>query len=263
MFLVRSLAAAALAVLPVAGLGAELPRLADQPSTAEQSIRQTLDGPVKESLPATRLSDLVEYLSAEYHIEVQLDGRAVSEGLVHPQDMVSMNVQGIRLRTALELALRPLGLTWTIYDDVLLITTADEADRLLVVKVYDVHDLLRRGDPRNGDCESLIELVTSIVAPESWDEVGGPGAIQEYHGANHAALAISQTPRAHEEIEGLFDSLRRIDGGRTSTNESLRNDALRPHSLTGSSNRLEAVPRSGRRARVYQAADWLTPQLHP
>lgn len=261
MFLVRSLAAA-LALLSAAGFAAELPRPADHPGTAEEAIHRTLDGPVNEALPATPLADFVEYLRAEYRIEVQLDGRAVAEGTIRPRDEVSMNAQGVRLRTALELALRPLGLTWTIYGDALLITTADEADRLLVVKVYDVHDLLRRGNPRNDDYESMIELITSVIAPESWDEVGGPGAIQEYHGANHAALVISQTPRAHEEIASLLDSLRRVDN-QTGADRSSRDRVLRPHSLARSNNRRESFARSRQRTRVYQATSWLTPPLHP
>jgi hypothetical protein len=159
--------------------------------------------------------------------------------------MISMNVQGVRLRTALELALRPFDLNWTIYDDVLLITTADAADGLLVVKIYDVYDLLRRGDRRNDDYQPLIELITSIVAPASWDEVGGPGAIQEYRGGNHAAIVISQTPRAHEEIASLFNSLRHVDH-QTGAGRSSRDRVLRPHNLARSNNRHESFARSRR-----------------
>lgn len=37
-----------------------------------------------------------------------------------------------------------------------------------------------RGGGGQADFQSLIQLITSTVAPTTWDEVGGPGAIQQY-----------------------------------------------------------------------------------
>ncbi len=37
-----------------------------------------------------------------------------------------------------------------------------------------------RGGAGTADFTSLIELITSTIAPTTWDEVGGPGSIQEY-----------------------------------------------------------------------------------
>lgn len=37
-----------------------------------------------------------------------------------------------------------------------------------------------QGGGGNADFNSLIELITTTIAPTSWDEVGGPGAIQSY-----------------------------------------------------------------------------------
>jgi len=39
-----------------------------------------------------------------------------------------------------------------------------------------------RGGGVEPDFESLIDLITSTIEPTSWDEVGGPGAIQEFEG---------------------------------------------------------------------------------
>ena len=255
MLIVRSLVAA-FVLFPGAGAAAELPRLASQPSTAEESIRRALDGPVAESVSPMRLADFIEYLRAAYDIEVQLDGKVVSEGTVRPTQTVAMPAEGVRLRTALELALRPLELTWTIYDDALLITTPDEADQLLVVRVYDVADLIQRGDDG-----LLIDLITTSIVPTNWDEVGGPGAIQSFASAGRPALAISQSPRVHEEIAGLLTALRQV--GRRSPRWSSPPNSLRPHSLGASDDGREPSPARRRRSRVYQAADWMTPQLHP
>lgn len=37
-----------------------------------------------------------------------------------------------------------------------------------------------RGGGTGADFDSLIELITTTIAPTTWDEVGGPGAIQSY-----------------------------------------------------------------------------------
>ncbi len=58
------------------------------------------------------------------------------------------------------------------------------------------------------DFDSLIDMITSTVAPTTWDEVGGPGTIQEWR--NQLSLVISQTQEVHEEIVDLLEQLRRL-----------------------------------------------------
>jgi general secretion pathway protein D len=58
------------------------------------------------------------------------------------------------------------------------------------------------------DFDSLVELLTSTVAPESWDEVGGPGNVSPH--AGNLSLVISQTQEIHEQIADLLEQLRRL-----------------------------------------------------
>lgn len=58
------------------------------------------------------------------------------------------------------------------------------------------------------DFDSLIELITSTIAPQSWDDVGGPGAIQGFE--TNLSLVISQTQEIHEQIADLLEQLRRL-----------------------------------------------------
>ena len=54
----------------------------------------------------------------------------------------------------------------------------------------------------------LIDLITTTVEPQTWDEVGGPGSISEFR--NNLSLVISQTQEVHEEIVDLLEQLRRL-----------------------------------------------------
>lgn len=58
------------------------------------------------------------------------------------------------------------------------------------------------------DFDSLIQMITSTVAPPSWDEVGGAGTIQPWR--NQFSLVVSQTQEVHEELVELLEQLRRL-----------------------------------------------------
>lgn len=58
------------------------------------------------------------------------------------------------------------------------------------------------------DFDSLIELVQTTVAPDSWDAVGGPGSMSPFYA--NLSLVISTTQEIHEQIQALLDQLRRL-----------------------------------------------------
>lgn len=58
------------------------------------------------------------------------------------------------------------------------------------------------------DFDSLIDLITSTISPQSWDEVGGPGTIEPFR--LNLSLVISQTQDVHEQIVDLLQQLRRL-----------------------------------------------------
>jgi len=56
--------------------------------------------------------------------------------------------------------------------------------------------------------DQLVELITATVKPDCWDDVGGPGAIDAYNGL----FVVSQTAKVHEQVEHVFDMLRKAAG---------------------------------------------------
>ena len=58
------------------------------------------------------------------------------------------------------------------------------------------------------DFQSLIDLIQNTVAPQTWNTLGGQGAIQPF--STNLSLVISQTQEVHEEIADLLDQLRRL-----------------------------------------------------
>ncbi len=58
------------------------------------------------------------------------------------------------------------------------------------------------------DFESLIELITATIAPTTWSDVGGAGAVKQF--AGNLSLVVSQTQEVHEQISDLLEQLRRL-----------------------------------------------------
>jgi len=109
---------------------------------AEKRIEEALRSPTQIEFVETPLSDVVDYLRDYHKIEIQLDKKALGDVNIGTDTPVSKTLRGISLKSALRLMLRELQLTYIIQNEVLLITTPEEADARLVTKVYPVADLV-------------------------------------------------------------------------------------------------------------------------
>jgi hypothetical protein len=82
-----------------------------------------------------------------------------------------------------------------------------------VARVYPVASLVLPtpdSPPENADYDTLIDLITSSIAPESWDTVGGPGSIEAFPASR--SVVITQTPPVHERITSLLQNLEQQRG---------------------------------------------------
>jgi hypothetical protein len=149
----------------------------------------------------TPLQDVMDFFREHHGIEIQLDHKAMEDAAVGSDTPVTLHVKGTTLRSALRLLLDGLDLTFDVRNDVLQITTKDKADAMLYTRVYPVDDLVELQD-----YDSLADTITDIVAPQTWDEVGGPGSIDAVKRAR--SLVVSQTHETHEKILDLLRSLR-------------------------------------------------------
>ena len=92
--------------------------------------------------------------------------------------------------------LRFHGLAWYFRDDILHITTPEVARENQVTVPYPVGDLFDQGIKP----ETLHEVITSTVAPEHWEEVGGAGVL----GQLGDVMLIRQTDEWQRNVQGLL-----------------------------------------------------------
>jgi hypothetical protein len=89
-----------------------------------------------------------------------------------------------------------------------------------------------RGGAPEPDFDALIELITSTIEPQSWDDVGGPGSIAPFETGVRVDAQGFVERRLDEEAGGRLESVRRAAQGPALDQDVRRTSALRKVSLT-------------------------------
>ena len=183
--------------------------------TGPSPLEQLLSSRVSLSSGELSIAGLAELLRRQFSINVRLDRRALDDVGLSPETTVSaFDLSNVVLEQALFDVLNERDLDFWVYDEVLVITTPEEAENNLQTRVYPVADLVIVVESKRAltawqmdDYDTLIETIESTIAPDTWDEVGGAGSIEPFPVSR--ALVISQTRDVHRQIGPLLETLRR------------------------------------------------------
>jgi general secretion pathway protein D len=261
----------------------------------EIDIERKLKTPVSLKFRNRPLQEVIDQLGKLTAVNLHLDPKGLEEEGITSDTPVTIDLtQDISLRSALNLILEPMHLSYVIKDEVLKITSEQLRDGEVYTVTYNVADLVtpipnflpngrtglaaaimdgynmtgaaggmggmaaapatalvagrdgasgtalmnpallaqmnqlmpggmgtRSGFGQSGplggpgsmghgvqpDFDPLIDLITSTIKPQTWDEVGGPGTVSKF--SNNLSLVISQTEEVHQAIADLLEQLRR------------------------------------------------------
>ncbi|MBC8876935.1 MAG: hypothetical protein H8E44_46495 [Planctomycetes bacterium] len=199
-----------------------------QKKATTPKIHERLKQKVEVSFENTPLSEVLEEIGKKARLNIAIDKAGVQEEGVTVDEPVTIQLaSAISVKSALNLILEPLHLDYVIVGEVLKVTGESRIAARAFPRVYNVANLVvpfpdpditlsPKGNwvtppPRQDvapDFDTIIELVTSTIAPHSWEDVGGPGAIEAF--PTNLSLVISQTNDVHEEIGDLLEQLRRL-----------------------------------------------------
>jgi len=223
----------------------------------QTTLQEKLKTKVDVNFEAVPLKDVARLLSEVTGTSVMLRERKLEEAAVSPDVLVTFHVRQTSLRSALRLILKDLELGFVECDNYLVITTSEDAETEMPVRVYDVRELLALPEPADGkrssatsdqtlvpavgaastpglaipksvlpqfggatppavcldpgtfsNSEELLGIITSTVANQTWDSVGGPASIKHYKGL----FVVSQTSAVHEQVEHLLNMLHEAAG---------------------------------------------------
>lgn len=111
-------------------------------TAADREIESRLNTPVNINFKDLSLREALEDLRKYYNINIVADVAALEEEGVSLERPVTLMLEQVSLKSALNLMLRSAHLTYVIKDEVLLITTESQARGKLVTVTYQVTDLI-------------------------------------------------------------------------------------------------------------------------
>lgn len=181
----------------------------------QSKIETALRQPVTLRFVDTPLNDVMDQIAKEHSLDIILTKKLEDAGvsLDHP---VTATANNISLESFLDRMLGDLNLTLMVQSESLLVTTIEDAQspQNMNVSIYPVADLVdyfrlpaNEGGSVAMDFDSLINIVTTTIEPDSWQDVGGPGSISGHE--NSRTLVISTRRDIHQKIAGMLNTIRR------------------------------------------------------
>ena len=187
------------------------------------------------SFDAAGLSDVLDFLRDVSGLNIFANWKSLQDVGVDRTTPLTCRLHNIKVSKALSIILDSVGgaktrLAYSVSDGVLTISTPHDLASNVVVRVYDIRDLLVRAPdadpsknqtphagpasrPAQPNHEELVRQITTliqeVVATDSWNDRGGDsGAIREMQGQ----LIVTQTPENQLQIVNLLEQLRESRG---------------------------------------------------
>lgn len=183
---------------------------------------------------AARLSDVIDYFRDSSGAKIFVNWRSLESEGIRRDAPVSVRLGETRLSAALQAVLNAAAggaeLRFTVDEDVITVSTADDLSKNVVVRVYDIRRLLGAlgdasparpagpttepaavGAGRDELVRSIVQLIEDTVAYGTWKDHGGSlGAIRELQGQ----LIVTQTSENQHQIYKLLDEAEESHGSR-------------------------------------------------
>ncbi|MBN2474528.1 MAG: hypothetical protein JXB62_07960 [Pirellulales bacterium] len=209
---------------------AEMPEMVRTAKTdANAETRQKLEKLATADFIEYPLVDVLAHLTEVAGVQVYVDHRSLDEVGIQPDVPITMDLKDVPVEMLLRLILRQLDLTYMLDHGVVVVTTPEEVEQSLEIRVYRVDGLVEASGPqaaleaatesadpyfgrdmrpghggRPHGLDELISLITSTVVPESWEDVGGPATIKPFRDT----LVVLQTQFGQHKVEKLLQHLR-------------------------------------------------------
>jgi hypothetical protein len=173
-----------------------------QQKGGNQRILAALDRKVDIQFTGQQLREVMGYFETQENFNIKIDTDALKEAGVREDVEINLILSGVSLRTALDRMLARVGgvaLDYVIDNEVLTITTRQNADMFIEPMIYDLQGVASTNP------EQLAQILETAVAPESWKTKGGLGSTIILQNS----VLVTQTQRNHWQIASLLEMLTR------------------------------------------------------
>lgn len=185
-------------------------------SDEEQRINERLQTKITLSFKNAPLKEVISQIAKQAELNIVLDSAGLEEVGETTKTPVTLNLDQVRISTALRLLLEPLQLDHVVQNEVLRVTSRQRAEGALVIVTYPVTNLAWRDNDLPSDLADLCDLLMSMVEPNSWEIAGGPATVRG--NATTRCLVVRQTHANHARIRELLESLRKLSTEKSTSN---------------------------------------------
>lgn len=211
----------------VVGSGQEVPAKLEKLLALKTSLRY------KETPLATVIDDLQKRTG----INFVYNATELSDSGMDPATMlVTIDVQDVSVRAALNLVCRQLGVAWYAKDESVQISTPADFDQVGELRIYPVADLVgpnlrtdaeKKLGHQPTDPDPLVDAISGNIAKETWGGSGGPGSITDFDD-EYPVLVVLQTAEVHQSIAEFLASLRKARASQRERLGKLAAEAAKP-----------------------------------
>ena len=141
-------------------------------NVAEDKIREALSERGEVSFNGTPLSGVMKFFRNAYSIPIVIDEKELEDENITPDEPITIELPATSFRNSLSLILGPLGLTYVIDKECLIITS--KKANWGAVRYYDLSYVL----PDNGLVTEIISTIEAVISPDQWQSRGGSYCIK-------------------------------------------------------------------------------------
>jgi RNA polymerase sigma factor (sigma-70 family) len=174
---------------------------------AANRLLATLEEATELTFEQVPLNDAVAAISEVHEIPILIDFRALDDIGLTTDLPVTVKTTGLSLRDTLELMLGENDLTISLRNNILMITTNEEAETeyRMLIRMYWLDGT------GFAKAEDAITLIQSQVFPDRWDVMGGPATIgaTASEESGRITLVITASLDVHLAAEKLLESFRK------------------------------------------------------
>lgn len=163
----------------------------------DDEIVKSLDEILNVDFNDVPLKDALNFIEASSQMEILIDDKALAEESISTDVNVNLTVNGLSKRKMFNHLLEKFALDYVIKDEVLMITTMSEADRLEEIRIYDT-------SPIPGlNSSDLSQMINQLFPEVSKDQK----AAGKFFPQGRDRLIVRHNRRFHEKIVDLLEQL--------------------------------------------------------
>ena len=173
-----------------------------------KKITAALKSPTSVNFEEVPLDEVLRSLGEKHGIAIVLDRRCMSERHLDCNSLISAKMDSSSLEDVLWSIFRELDPTYNIENGALMIRGPKAPRHNLELRVYPLAGVMPQGrrniKAKERYAAELIRMLSEVVEPNSWVDVGGPASAAPMLLGEFDVLLVSQTPDAHEQIAGFL-----------------------------------------------------------